>query len=267
MDKKPDTSKLELTLLENSRSFLVEALSKALLAETDVHQWKFAILNICQAIEISLKERLRREHQVFIWENIDKRTTTITLDRARKRLSNLCGVTFSKEDLANIDKAKTWRNQIVHNEFSLNTKEMKAAFSILFGFMRTFHETILNEKLSDCIPNELWKEALDIEEYACELYERADQQAKDEGVAFSADISCLHCGYFSCVLKDDTCYCYVCGSEEQLLECNSCHHHFPKSQVEIIWDSEEGVDYEEIRCQSCQKLIEYDEMYADYMHN
>ena len=267
MKKKVSVPKLKMTLLENSRSFLVEALSKALLAEADVYQWKFAVLNMCQAIEISLKERLHREHHAFLWDNIDNGTITVTPKKAIARLSKLCGVTFSKEDLATIEKIKTWRNQIVHNEISLNINEVKPAFSILFGFLRTFHETILAEKLSDHIPVELWKEALDIDEYVSELYDRATQQAKDEGVDFSENISCLHCGYFSCVLKDDVCYCYVCGSEEELIECDSCHHHFPESQVETIWHSEEGTDYEESTCQRCQIMIEYDDMYADYMHD
>ena len=51
---------LKMTLLENSISFFLESVSKAIQAESDEDKWKFAILLLVQAIETSLKERLRR---------------------------------------------------------------------------------------------------------------------------------------------------------------------------------------------------------------
>src|SRR3972149_1754936 len=123
------SSILKLTLLENSRSFLAEALSKALIAENDAHQWKFAIFNMCQAIEISLKERLRREHPSLILENIDKGTKTVSPMVAIARLSKFCSIPISKEDITVLERVTKWRNEIVHTTFSLNVAELKSAFS------------------------------------------------------------------------------------------------------------------------------------------
>ncbi|MFZ5758304.1 MAG: hypothetical protein ACOY32_01575 [Thermodesulfobacteriota bacterium] len=245
-------SALKFTLLENSRSFLAEALHKALLAEEDVPQWKFAIFNMCQAIEISLKERLRREHPALILENVDKGTRTVSPKGAIARLSKLCGVAISAADVAVIENVALWRNEIVHAEFSLNVTELKSAFSVLFGFIRTFHEVVLQENLSDHVPDNLWKEALEIQEYGEELAKRAAQQMHDEGIDPSTVISCPRCGRSSCVLQEDTCRCYVCGSKEDLVECESCHELVPENQTERSWTSIFENEMWEIRiCRNC----------------
>lgn len=49
-------TQLTLSLLQNAESFLAEGLSKAVLAERDVGEWKFAIFNLVQCIELALKE-------------------------------------------------------------------------------------------------------------------------------------------------------------------------------------------------------------------
>lgn len=258
------SSILKLTLLENSRSFFTEALSKALLAETDVHQWKFAIFNMCQAIEISLKERLRREHPALILENVDKGTKTVSLRDAISRLSKLCEVAISANDIAVIENATLWRNQIVHAEFSLRVTELKSAFSVLLGFFRSFHEVVLKEGLSAHISAELWKEAIQIQEYGEELMKRASHRMKEEGIDSEYVISCPRCGWTSCVLLEDTCLCYVCGSHEKLLECDSCHELIPESQTEPSWT---GISEDEMWriyiCRNCINAAE--DMYIQHL--
>ena len=51
---------LKLTLQENSFDFLKQSLSQAVLSEKTPENWKYAILNLVQAIELSLKELLKR---------------------------------------------------------------------------------------------------------------------------------------------------------------------------------------------------------------
>lgn len=43
---------MKISLLENSHNFLKEAISKAILAEKELEQWKFAIFNLVQSIEL-----------------------------------------------------------------------------------------------------------------------------------------------------------------------------------------------------------------------
>ncbi|EOW9192609.1 hypothetical protein ACOA8B_003550 [Vibrio cholerae] len=66
---------VKLSLLENSQSFLVEAVDKAIGAEDDVRHWQFAILNLVQSLELSLKLVLKNIHPLFIYENIDSPKT------------------------------------------------------------------------------------------------------------------------------------------------------------------------------------------------
>lgn len=248
------TSMLRLSLLENSRSFLEEALRKALLAEHNTHQWKFAIFNMCQAIEISLKERLYREHPVLIHENIDKGTKTVTLALALARLCKFCAVTVSKDDIKVIENVAKWRNEIIHSEFSLNIIELKSAFSVLLGFILSFHEQALKEPLANKIPIELWSEALQIQEYGQEVFSRASQQIQAEGIDINDIIFCPRCGRKACVLHEDTCRCYVCGSEEDLLECESCQNLVPESHTERSWA---GISEDEMwEIQICRQCID-----------
>lgn len=230
---------LKLTLLENSHSFLSEALSKALVSETDPHQWKFAIFNICQAIEISLKERLGREHPCLIFDNIDRRTRTVSPKLAVSRLIQVCGVNLSDTDISMIKRATDWRNQIVHSDFSLDVMELKAAFSRLLGFLSLFHGSVLQESLADVVPRPLWDEAIKIRDYGQELFNRASERIQEEEVAECDVVSCPVCAWKCCVFLDDICRCYVCGSEEKLVECEDCNRYVPESQSAIVPINEE----------------------------
>ena len=61
---------IKISLLENSHNFVDEALQKAVLAENEPINWKYAIFNLVQSIELLLKERLKREHSILIYQNI-----------------------------------------------------------------------------------------------------------------------------------------------------------------------------------------------------
>ena len=68
---------MKISLLQNAYSFLEEALSKAIKAENEPIHWKFATLNLVQAIELSLKEKLSQEHPVLVFQQIDSPKNTV----------------------------------------------------------------------------------------------------------------------------------------------------------------------------------------------
>ncbi len=82
-------TQLTLSLQQNAVSFLAEALAKAVLAEKEVSEWKFALFNLVQSIELSLKERLRKEHPLLIYADIDKPKLSVSLERALARLARV----------------------------------------------------------------------------------------------------------------------------------------------------------------------------------
>jgi hypothetical protein len=66
-----------MSLLDNAYDSVNESLRLAQRAETSERAWKFAILNLVQAIKLLLKERLYRENRLFIYDNIDKPRNTV----------------------------------------------------------------------------------------------------------------------------------------------------------------------------------------------
>ena len=133
----------------------------------------------------------------------------------------------------------------------------KSAFSVMLGFIRSFHEVVLGESLADHIPNELWKEALDIQEYGEELFNRARQRIKDEEIDSNNIIPCPRCGRPVCVLLEDTCRCYVCAAEEHLRECESCHRLVPESWTEPSWTgTSEDEMWQVYICKDCVDAAE-----------
>ena len=75
---------------------MIEAIRKAISARSDVRQWPFAVLHLVQAVELIMKELLRRQHPIFIYENIDSPRNTVTLAQAMSRLENsaIAGITI-----------------------------------------------------------------------------------------------------------------------------------------------------------------------------
>ncbi|MGC4797868.1 hypothetical protein ACLQ3H_27635 [Micromonospora saelicesensis] len=149
---------LELTLRENAYNFLNESMRNARRAEEedDIH-WTFAIVNAAQAIELLLKERLRREHHVLVFSNIDKSgTNTVSLDGALTRLQR-CGVVLDPEDITRLQAAKKLRNEVVHYEVSVAPDQIQDAFIDLFEFAHSFHFKELGEELHPHLDPDLWE--------------------------------------------------------------------------------------------------------------
>ena len=135
-----DGGRYSLSLLENCYSSLNESMSKAEAAEDDARQWKFAVLHIVHAVELLLKERLHREHRLFIYQNVDKPTRTVSLEGALFRLESIDVAVTPADDQA-IRTAIKWRNQITHHNVDLQLEEVRRNYLVLFEFVWNFHMT------------------------------------------------------------------------------------------------------------------------------
>lgn len=213
---------LRMSLHDNSKSFLVEALSKAIQAESDPNQWKFAIFSLVQAIELSLKERLGRDHSILVYSNIDKPKHTVSLELALKRLVDISEIAIDKTDIHAVKTAAEWRNRVVHFEFEFSTTTLKSVFAKLLGFYGSFNQRHLGEEIHSILPPPLLEEALRIEEYTKELVARAKKRAKEEEIEDSWLWPCPACGWETFVAQDDINKCYVCGYTEEVLQCEDC---------------------------------------------
>lgn len=146
----------DLDLRRNAYDFLNESIRNAERADTNPVIWKFAIVNIAQTIELLLKERLRQEHQLLVYIDVDRRRQTVGVDQALARLET-CGVSFEQEDIARIKRARDIRNNIVHYDISANEDQLRVSYIDLFEFAHVFHLESFGEELHSHIEDELWQ--------------------------------------------------------------------------------------------------------------
>lgn len=231
---------MKVTLLKNAYGFLEESLSKAIKAESDATHWKYAAFNLVQTIELSLKEKLRREHPILIFRNIDSPKSTVDLHTALKRLHTICKINFSNSDINAINKASDLRNQIVHYEYCLNEKKIKLIFAKLIGFLSHFHAVHLELMLAEVIDPDLWQEALSILSFAEELYKRAQKMFKDKQIDQNDLLICPSCQYDTFVINDNGYTCYICGHYSNAYECKDCNEIlFEMDQHELLIEGDE----------------------------
>lgn len=125
---------MRFDLLNNSRRFLREAANNAVEAQANEERWSFAILHVVQALELTLKALLVKQHPLFIYEDIDSPTKTVSLTAALQRL---CNPQFRFEEITEterrkISKAVDLRNQITHSEFDCSSEYAAAKFAEVF---------------------------------------------------------------------------------------------------------------------------------------
>ena len=91
-----DHTEIKLSLLENSHAFMREAVTYAVSAKDDARKWQFAVLNLVQSLELSLKALLFNIHPILIFENVDNPNNTVGPTQALDRLrnSNIGGITM-----------------------------------------------------------------------------------------------------------------------------------------------------------------------------
>ncbi len=254
---------MKITLLQNAYGFLEEALSKALKAEKESIHWKYATLNLVQAIELSLKERLKREHPILIFQKVDSPKNTVNLYTALSRLQQIANLKISQSDITTISKASELRNRIVHFEFDLNEKEVKLVFAKLLGFLSHFHAVHLESKLDESVEPYLWQEAVYILDFAEELYKRAEKIFEDKGINFGEILLCPACEWDSFSIHADENTCYVCGYFSDISDCGDCG----KLLFENEWhELQTGDERYERFCTECyEELIRNDERYYHEM--
>jgi hypothetical protein len=152
----------EMDLRENAYDFVNESLRAAKRAEQFARAWKFGIVHLVQAIELLLKERLRQEHPVLVWENVDRQKNTVSLTLAVSRITGALGIQLTDREVRAINRARKWRDLMIHYEFELNVQEVKAIYSRLFEFVTAFHADHLDGDLHSHIDPALWEKEAEL---------------------------------------------------------------------------------------------------------
>lgn len=215
-------TRLTLTLWENAISFLTEALAKAVAAENNAAEWKFAIFNLVQAIELTAKERLRREHQMLVFADVDNPKTSVSLEKAIARLARVPSVKLTADDIKGIQLAVSIRNSITHHEVDASVEQIQVVFANLLGFIADFSRRQLQVEISVSVPEQIWNDALKVNRHTMALCSRAEQQISDEGIESRYILTCLKCAHDTYVDKPDVQKCYLCGFDDETTVCQEC---------------------------------------------
>ncbi|MEZ9765633.1 hypothetical protein AB4278_22395 [Vibrio splendidus] len=254
-----------MTLLENSKSFFIESISKAVKAEKSEEHWKFAILLLVQAIETCLKERLRRTQDVLIYSNIDKPRNTVDLWLAISRLENISKVKLDASDFSAIKTASDLRNKIVHFEFNLSIEQIKSNFVTLVGFYTEFCQKHLDEDIISHLPFPLAHEIMKLDNYVDELEQRAKSRIKNEGINTDKVWECNACKKDSFVIEGSIDTCYVCGYYEPTVECENCSELELESEMQSVdFGNMKGLENWKCFCRSCYDKLETENPYESY---
>lgn len=121
-----------ISLIENSYSFINEAIVNSRRSKRNHKYLSFSILHLIQGLELMLKHVLREEHPILIYENIDKPTNTVSLSQCLQRLKNIANVNIDEKEDKIINRAISQRNKIVHFEYEINPFHQKSVFIELF---------------------------------------------------------------------------------------------------------------------------------------
>jgi hypothetical protein len=239
---------LKLDLLENAIDSIVHGLEHYADGKKNASNYKFAILHITQGVELILKERLRREHWVLIYEKVENpdRSRTINFETAVARLQSIC-----KLSLANyIDRLRGLRNarhEIEHYKVSLSEQEAATLIGSNIPFLMEFLEDELKTTLQEHIKDEeTWQELLTIESIFAKAITTASEEVKgllghrEKDEEYPEIIACPFCGLEYLVIKDRNdkeAGCLLCKHVSELKECLRCYKLFPTDD----WSVEGGL--------------------------
>ena len=254
-----------MTLLENSTSFFVESIKKAVEAEFENKEWKFALLLLVQAIETCLKERLRQTNEAFLFTNVDKPKFTVDIRLALDRLQKISKISLSYNDIKNIKTALKLRNKIVHSEFGLSVDQIKSIFRKLVEFYTGFCQVHLKTEVMNYLPKPLHQEILNLDSYVSELLQRAEKRIEREEIPEEYVWLCTVCNNYTFVIDDDKNTCYLCNYKQAVSECDRCSElEYDDELTEVYIGNYKRQHAYEYICRNCYEKIERENPYEHY---
>jgi len=210
---------IRFDLLTNARDSLRRAISLLTWDEdhTEHATLKHAITNAAHAIELLLKERLRRENPAFVWQNVDKfpnlDAQTVTTQTAMSRLKVVCGINFDEADVKTVTALRNTRNAIEHYEWNATESEARVIVGKALSFAFGFSEEHLGIDLSqDFKRDDTWRLLIEqAEAFTAAHSDRVKSKAPNTYLDICSVCgqetvpalgSCLLCGHWQPMLSD-----------------------------------------------------------------
>ena len=244
----------KFNLVENAQDSLSHAIEHIRpVNKNSTGDWKRIIVDLAHVIELLVKEKLRRVHPAFVFNNIDKYPSsdayTVGAELAFVRLQKIGNVKFSESDIKAVKSAREKRNEIEHFEFSIENSEAKVLVGQALSFILRFAEKELElEWNSLCFEGGKWWVLYEYKEFYESLQVSVNERLAGGEFAL---IECTSCHNETFDL-DEEC-CHLCGHKEDVLECVVCKDDYLYSAVEY---EEAGL------CKKC----EWEDGYASANH-
>lgn len=213
-------SSKRFTLLENSLSFFNESISCSRKAALDEVYWKFTILHLVQAVELAIKEALRRVHPVLVFENVDQPTNSVSITKGLHRLmsDDIGRFSITEKEKKEITRAIKMRNELVHYEVSYSSQAIEAKFASVYAFVFFFYRHHLSLELAEIMSTDQYLYFLGLEKTRKQLLNKAREFLSKDDVG---DIwECPECQEDFFIVDQERC-CF-CESEFELAECPNC---------------------------------------------
>lgn len=262
---------LQLDLLDNALDSLVQGIQFALEDPPQSKHLKLAILLTAQAIELALKERLRREHWSLIWRRLDQAgdddKPTVSTQEAITRLDKIAKVHMCAQAKQIVERLARTRNRLQHYEITLSYEEALGRIHGGIAFLTEFLHSELQIDLRDKLTSRDIENLLAVEEIVAEFRRIAGESVEElerENMPFSMSdraawhfevIECPNCWEEFYVLSVDSnlSRCQLCKYEGGFVECDRCGLIRPSGDWEFHSESEGHA--------ICERCWEY--MYTD----
>jgi hypothetical protein len=230
-------------------------------------------LNLVQAVELSLKECLRRKHPVLIYENVDKPKRTVSISQALARIESpfIADIGMPDGEKRKIESAVKLRNQITHHVFEITEELAIAKFAELFAFLVYFQSRHLGVEIESVLDQDLLHPVVEIEKCFSELRKKALARIREEEVEVESVWACPECFEDTLVFNGIRGTCYLCRQSQRMARCPQCGRerldfdvHDFSSLIDADYDGGEYVVYndygypEQRACSDCIESVKAD---------
>lgn len=205
---------ITFNLVENATDSFAQAVDLFVLDSSpfEPSQLKRSILAAAHCVELLLKERLRRVHPAFIWENVDRYPNldarTVNSSTAVDRLRTLAEIDLSDQDRRMLKNLRVTRNAIEHYEWASGSSDARHLVAYALSFSVDFAKGEL--KLDLAAPyqrDDSWQVLLDeLTEYIEHHEDRVRQRLEGAGEPIAM---CPECGSEAVSAFGGS--CLVCG--------------------------------------------------------
>lgn len=215
------SSNIEFTLLENGLDFILSSI-KYLINTDDKYGIKYSILHLSSGIELIFKYRLIKEDWKYVFEKIneaDEETflagnfRSVYSKTCEKRLKEICGIEFQKEEIETLATLREKRNKLEHFAIVDSAYALKSYFVKVLNLIVNFINNNFNNKDLDDVEDNLLD---DIRISLGKLEEFVNHRWNEiiEDVKSYADnntpITCPSC-FQEALVTDDGSRCLFCG--------------------------------------------------------